>query len=140
MLYVCSYKDLTILARVYDNVVDQHFMKGDALLRRVYVAFKVENGWVTDCITEEQEMIVVPPVLSNQKVVGISNFAFASIQPYSVGILSDGDNKVSLQENALSRVGQAHIYAHVRRSELPENAIACGKVLEDVYVVGSECS
>lgn len=125
--------------RDFGSIVEQRIMSGSIPLRKSHITYEVDEGWIIKCSATENEIIVVPPTINNQVIVGIADSVFESISPQCVYVLSDGSNKVSLHKDAFKGVGEAHIYAHVKRSELPKNAQAHGKVLEDMYVVGSKC-
>lgn len=135
MLYICdcdSNKADKIIIRVLGDVVtEQQYLVGGNVVERETYTWEVDNKILRKCYGPKGSTLIVPPTVgADYDLKSIDTNAFSEVQPSQVVVL--GINRLTLRPGAFNFVNSAKVYSCLKRSEIPDNVQALGRILEDV--------
>lgn len=135
MLYLYKYDsprtDKILIRELGGLVTEQQYYKDGILVDKETFAWKVFNKRLEGCYGNKGGIIIVPPTLGpDYDIQCIATDAFINVEPSLVVVMPQG--RVSLEKNAFRGVGEAKVHSWLKRSEIPYNVKALGRIVEDV--------
>lgn len=124
--------DIIIVRELAGNVTEQLYLKNDIIVKKELVVWSCRRGYLEECSAVTKDIIIVPPIINRtEQIHAVKENAFARISPDAVIFLST--ERVTFEKGSLNNVKKAIIMSWVKRSQITDNMVIRGRVLEDVY-------